>query len=50
MPRHGFRSGIGIAPFHDYESQVDSELAAEIDALIAGIIAGDIEVTSYLAG
>ena len=42
--------GIGIAPFHDYESQVDSELAAEIDALIAGIIAGDIEVTSYLAG
>lgn len=38
--------GVGIAPFHDFESAVDSELAAQVEALIAGIIDGSIEVTS----
>lgn len=38
--------GVGIAEFHDFESAVDAELAAEIEALIAGIIDGSIEVTS----
>lgn len=38
--------GVGIAPFHDFESAVDPELAAQIEELIAGIIDGSIEVTS----
>ena len=38
--------GVGIAPFHDFESAVDAELAGEVEALIAGIIDGSIEVTS----
>jgi len=38
--------GVGVAPFHDFESMVDAELAGELEALIAGIIDGSIEVTS----
>lgn len=38
--------GVGIAPFHDFEGSVDAELAGEVEALIAAIIAGDLEVTS----
>ena len=38
--------GVGVAPFHDFESSVDAELAGEVEALIAAIIAGEIEVTS----
>ncbi|MER3389219.1 MAG: BMP family ABC transporter substrate-binding protein [Microcella sp.] len=38
--------GVGLASFHDFESLVDPELAGEIDAVIAGIIDGSIEVTS----
>ncbi|WP_439565305.1 BMP family lipoprotein [Microcella sp.] len=38
--------GVGVAPFHDFESTVDPELAAELEGLIAGIIDGSIEVTS----
>ena len=41
--------GVGIAPFHEFESKVPAELQAELDDLKAGIIAGDIEVTSYLS-
>ena len=41
--------GVGIAPFHDFESKVPAELQGELDALKEAIIAGDIEVTSYLA-
>lgn len=41
--------GVGIAPFHDYESKVPAELQAELDELKAAIIAGDIQVESYLA-
>ncbi len=42
--------GVDIAPFHDFESKVNPELAGELDALKAGIIDGSIPVTSYLAG
>lgn len=42
--------GVGIAPFHDYETKVSDTLQGELDDLKAGIIAGDIEVKSYLAG
>ena len=38
--------GVGIASFHDFEGSVDPALAAEIAELIAGIISGDIVVTS----
>ena len=38
--------GVGVAEFHDFESAVDAELAGEIEALIAGIIDGSIEVSS----
>lgn len=38
--------GVGQASFHDFEGSVDPELAAEIEALIAGIIDGSITVTS----
>jgi basic membrane protein A len=42
--------GVGIAPFHDFESKVSPELQGKLDELKAAIIAGDVEVTSYLAG
>lgn len=38
--------GVGLAPFHDFESKVSGDLQAEIDDLIAMIISGEIEVTS----
>ncbi len=41
--------GVGLAPFHDYESKVPAELQGELDDLKAAIIAGDITVESYLA-
>ena len=42
--------GVGIAPFHDFESKVSDTLQGELDELKDAIIAGDIEVKSYLAG
>jgi basic membrane protein A len=36
--------GVGIAPFHDLESAVPADLAAELDAVRAGIIDGSIAV------
>lgn len=36
--------GVGIAPFHDMDSQVPDELKAEIDTIKAGIIDGSIKV------
>ena len=41
--------GVGIAPFHDFESKVNSSLQGEIDDIKAKIISGDITVTSYLS-
>jgi len=40
--------GVGIAPFHNFESKVNPELAAELDEVKAGIIDGSITVESYL--
>jgi len=39
-------AGIDIAPFHDFETAVPSELADNIEALKASIIAGDLTVDS----
>lgn len=38
--------GLGLAPFHDFESKVSPDLAAELEEVTAGIIDGSIEVTS----
>lgn len=38
--------GVGIAPFHDFESTVDPELQSQLDEIRAGIIDGSIEVGS----
>ncbi|QCR43924.1 BMP family ABC transporter substrate-binding protein [Curtobacterium sp. SGAir0471] len=36
--------GVGIAPFHDYASKVDSGLEGELDTIKSGIIDGSITV------
>jgi basic membrane protein A len=41
-------NGVGIAPFHNYASKVDSGLQGELDAIKKSIISGDIVVKSYL--
>lgn len=41
--------GVGIAPLHNFEDKVDAELMAEVEQLTADIIAGEVEVTSYLS-
>lgn len=38
--------GVGIAPFHDWESKLDPALIAEVEALQAAIIAGEFIVDS----
>ena len=38
--------GVGLAPFHDMESSVSAELAAELEQLSADIVAGTITVDS----
>jgi len=39
-------SGVGLAPFHDFESKVDPGLQGELDTIKAGIVDGSITVTS----
>ncbi|GAB4083962.1 BMP family ABC transporter substrate-binding protein [Myceligenerans cantabricum] len=41
--------GVGLAPFHNFEGEVDPELAAEVESLEESIIGGEIEVESYLS-
>ncbi len=36
--------GVGLAPFHDLDSEVSAELKAELDAISKGIIDGSISV------
>ncbi|WP_206008815.1 hypothetical protein, partial [Pseudomonas viridiflava] len=36
--------GVGIAPFHDFESKVGKSLQGELDDVKAGIIDGSIKV------
>ncbi len=38
--------GVGLAPFHNFESKVDPSLQGELDKIKAGIIDGSIKVTS----
>lgn len=38
--------GVGLAPFHDFESKVSPTLADELDTIKAGIIDGSIKATS----
>lgn len=40
--------GVGIAPFHNFEDKVSSDLAGKIDTVKQGIIDGSIKVDSYL--
>ena len=40
--------GVGIAPFHNFESKVSPDLQGELDTIKAGIIDGSIKVKSYL--
>ena len=39
--------GVGIAPFHDYEDEIDQEVKDEIEALQEALISGDVVVTDY---
>ncbi len=41
--------GVGIAPFHDYDSQVSADTKAEVEALRQAIIAGTVKVSDYFA-
>jgi len=38
--------GVGIAPFHDLDSQVPAELKTKVEELKASIISGELKVTS----
>jgi basic membrane protein A len=38
--------GTGLAPFHDFESQVPANLKSELDKVKADIISGKIVITS----
>jgi basic membrane protein A and related proteins len=35
--------GVGLAPYHDFEDQIPDEVKQEVDAIIEGIIAGEID-------
>ena len=41
--------GVALAPLHNFEGKVDAALVAEVEALRAAIIAGEVPVTSYLS-
>ena len=42
--------GVGIAPFHDFESKVPATLQGELDTLKQAIIDGKIKIDDVLAG
>ncbi len=42
--------GVGLAPFHDFESKVSADLQGQLDEITQQIISGDITVDSYLNG
>ncbi|AGW40663.1 surface lipoprotein [Leifsonia xyli subsp. cynodontis DSM 46306] len=39
-------NGVGVAPFHDFASKIDSTLKSELDKIKAGIVDGSIKVES----
>ena len=38
--------GVGLSPFHDFDSKVDSTLKSELDQIKQDIISGKIKITS----
>jgi basic membrane protein A len=42
-------NGVLLSPYHDFDSQISTDLKAEIDALKAALIDGSIKVCDYLA-
>ena len=38
--------GVGLAPYHDFDSKIDAGLKAEVEQLKADIISGKIKVIS----
>lgn len=40
--------GVGIAPYHDFESQIPDPIKSEVEELKAQIISGEINVADYL--
>ncbi|MGC9333397.1 MAG: BMP family lipoprotein, partial [Anaerolineae bacterium] len=34
--------GVGLAPYHDFEGEIPAELTSEVEAIVQGIIAGEI--------
>jgi basic membrane protein A len=40
--------GVLLSPFHDYDTQISTELKGELDALKAAISAGTVKVCTYL--
>ena len=41
--------GVGIAPYHDYESQVSAGAKSEVEDLQANIISGEVKVSDWFA-
>ncbi|HEX9044788.1 MAG TPA: BMP family ABC transporter substrate-binding protein [Candidatus Limnocylindrales bacterium] len=40
--------GVALSPFHDFDSQISSDLKAGIDALKQKLISGEVKVSDYL--
>ena len=40
--------GVGLSPYHDFDSQIPAELKAEVDQLSADIASGAIKIADYL--
>ena len=41
-------NGVGLAPYHDFDSKIDPALTTEIDQLKADIASGTVKVADYL--
>jgi len=42
--------GVGIAPFHDYEDEIEDSVKEEIEAMQEAIIAGELAPSDYYGG
>lgn len=42
-------NGVLLSPFHDFDDDISAELKAEIEALRAAIVSGEVKVCTYLA-
>jgi basic membrane protein A len=36
-------TGVGIAPFHDFEGQIPEEISQELNEIVVGIINGELD-------